>query len=37
MLPSSGSSTSVHRGKIAPSKRQKILTEGHVSLDSSAL
>ena len=38
MLPSSGYSASVHRGKtMAPSKRQKTLTERHGSLDSSAV
>ena len=37
MLPSSGYSASVHRGKIAPSKRQKTVTERHGSLDSSAM
>ena len=37
MLPSSGYRTSVRRGKIAPPKRQKILTARHGSLDFSAL
>jgi len=37
MLPSSGYSTSVHRGKIGPSKRQKLLAKRHGSLDSAAL
>jgi len=35
MLPTSGYSTSVHRGKIAPSKRRKIFIERHGSIDSS--